>query len=253
MRLGLGLGLTHTRPPQEEGGGGAYTAPAVHFDGATSFQSVDPITVTDSAQGFFSFWLKPAVDESGMAFLHNDQFIVNSSGGGIHIELADEEYNSYLYLDSMGDPVITNAAWNHILIAWDTNFNPGSRRVALYVNDDQVMLDPGDDEGVAFTVGISFEQLFALSYISARTEGDVADAGMWVGSSIVEADSTILEVNRRKFIDASGKPVDPTNWPASPVLKFSGNAAAFATNQGSGGAFALTGGSLTDAGTSPSD
>jgi len=66
-----------------------------------------------------------------------------------------------------------------------------------------------------------------------------------------------IEANRRKFIDAIGKPVFlgsdgslPTG--VAPAMFFSGDSTAFATNRGTGGPFTLTG-SLTNASTSPSD
>lgn len=61
--------------------------------------------------------------------------------------------------------------------------------------------------------------------------------------------------DRRNFIDADGKPVAPTVAIAAygtPTVALIGNASAFLTNQGTGGAFTLTG-SLTNAATSPSD
>lgn len=53
-----------------------------------------------------------------------------------------------------------------------------------------------------------------------------------------------------KFIVA-GVPANPSGFPAGAELLFSGNAAGFVTNQGTGGTFTLTG-TLTDADTSPS-
>lgn len=132
------------------------------------------------------------------------------------------------------------------------NFDAGSRLFAVYVDDAQIDTAGSIDEaGVAFSP--DFLSGGTTKAIDASSNpSDFADYGLWIGSSIVEAGSTILEANRRKFIDADGKPVDPSNWPANPVLKFVGNATEFATNQGSGPAFTVTG-TLTNASTSPSD
>jgi hypothetical protein len=76
-----------------------------------------------------------------------------------------------------------------------------------------------------------------------------------VGASLLTA-GDIPEVSRRLFIDANGKPVDPatatSSLGAAGTILLSGGASMFATNQGSGGAFTLTG-IVTDASTSPSD
>ncbi len=87
--------------------------------------------------------------------------------------------------------------------------------------------------------------------------GDIADFQVWVGTSIVEADNTISTPNRRLFIDASGKPVDPAVAAAAlgpPTVRCSatlgGPASSFATNQGTGGAFTTTG-TLTLSATTP--
>jgi hypothetical protein len=66
-----------------------------------------------------------------------------------------------------------------------------------------------------------------------------------------------VAANRRKFSDASGKPVNlgshgeiPTG--TSPFYFFSGDHTSFPTNQGTGDTFSLTG-TLTDATSSPSN
>jgi hypothetical protein len=84
---------------------------------------------------------------------------------------------------------------------------------------------------------------------------DLADLRIMPGVSLLDGGGDIPEATRRMFIDADGKPVDPAVVTAAlgaPCILFSGDAAAFATNQGTGGAFTLTG-TLTDASTSPSD
>jgi hypothetical protein len=97
--------------------------------------------------------------------------------------------------------------------------------------------------GLPFVVGSNlFNFGVDWSYV-----GDMAD--LWVAPGTFIDFSNVA--NRRKFIDADGKPVDPTNFPASAIL-FSGDASTFGTNQGTGGSFTLTG-TLTDATSSPSN
>jgi hypothetical protein len=81
---------------------------------------------------------------------------------------------------------------------------------------------------------------------------DVADVQIWLGTFIDPS----VNGNILKFVDVDGKPVDPAVAAAAfgqQTFLFSGDSTAFATNQGSGGACALTGTALTDASTSPSD
>ncbi len=81
--------------------------------------------------------------------------------------------------------------------------------------------------------------------------GDMADVWVAPGVSLLDGAGLIPEATRRLFISATGKPVDPSGFPASAML-FSGNAASFGTNQGTGGAFTTTG-TLTNSSSSPSD
>ena len=79
----------------------------------------------------------------------------------------------------------------------------------------------------------------------------MADLMMWPGTYL----DFSVEANRRLFISAAGKPVDPAVAVAAlgtPIVRFSGPTASWHTNKGSGGGFTENG-ALTDASTSPSD
>ncbi len=85
--------------------------------------------------------------------------------------------------------------------------------------------------------------------------GDVADFRIMPGVSLLDGSGDIPLAKRRLFVDAGGKPVDPavaTTALGTPCILFSGDAAGFPVNQGTGGAFTLTG-TLTNASTIPSD
>lgn len=148
------------------------------------------------------------------------------------------------------NPGAAAATWLHVLVSVDTNHAEGLKIAKLYINDVDVTLvvtDNGDafdmvGNGVPFWVG---------NDASGEDPFDVADLWLAPGVSLLNGGGDIPEATRRLFIDADGKPVDPSGFPASAML-FSGDAAAFQTNQGTGGALTLTG-SLTDASTSPSD
>lgn len=244
------------------GGGGSYAADAVHSDGSAKLMSADVLTgVSSSSTGFMITWVKPGLIVGASLLKESDDYAVirfaSPSGeppyedSFLHIEFGDEPYSNYITLNS--DNAILLDQWNSILLAWDTNYAAGSRRIAIYVNDELVSYTTGDDEGDAFEVFWGSDSVWVLLEQVSHPAYDFSDTGLWIGSSIVEAGGIISEVNRRKFVTADNKPVDPSNWPASPVVKFVGDASTFATNQGSGGEFALTNGTLTDADNSPSD
>jgi hypothetical protein len=248
--------MSNRRDRLEAGGADAYSAPAVHFDQTTLIVRASALSGSDSPAGIISTWVKFAGNFNAILFLNNDvtfSYRLLPSEMLFVLEAAPEDFNSYVYGEAdLSGTTLTE--WFHFLVSWDFNFAPASRRVAVYINDAPVSFGFVEDAGAAFSpwlIGPTDQEVFGRSV--SPFLGDFADYGMWLGSGIAEADNTITEVNRRKFISAAGKPVDPSNWPASPLLKFSGDAASFATNQGSGGAFTVSAGALTDAGTSPSD
>lgn len=109
-------------------------------------------------------------------------------------------------------------------------------------------IDAGDDS--AFDMGFN-SKTFGIPYYGANFNMDMADVQMWIGT---QTDFSI-EANRRLFIDASGKPVDPAVATAAlgqQTVLMSGDKDTFGINQGSGGSFDSTG-TLTNATTSPSD
>jgi hypothetical protein len=91
---------------------------------------------------------------------------------------------------------------------------------------------------------------FGDDSFSEGTIMDVADVWIAPGVSLLSG-GDISVANRRKFIAANGKPVNPSNWPSS-AIQWYGNKDAFPTNHGTGGASTLNG-SLTNAASSPSD
>ena len=230
-----------------------YVAQAVHLNG-NSYLNSDALDVEANPFGMISVWAKiPA--SSGTDFLNGSGgniIIKYDSGDGVGIELwsADGSSKVAAYIDS---PALTLGVWNHFLVAWDMDHVAGSRRLAVYINDVQISISGFLSEtGSAFSPDFTSGGPMQAAWTSHSAAVDFADFSLWVGSTIVAADGTISETNRRKFIDASGKPVDPSNWPANPIIKFCGDASTFPVNAGTGGAFTLTG-TLTNASTSPSD
>lgn len=249
--------------PDEGGGGEPYVAEAVTLAEGTSIDRDGGLVgVVDGPTGFVSHWVKPNVLSTGVDFLFGTggNFEIRVENGGVGESVLQTYFGNvegelFQTNDSTEDAMVFGQ-WNHLLVAWDVGHEGAEKLLAAYLNDAKIAtaFDPfGSTE--SFNVDYSSANIF--SFISRgtgnfETLNSASDSGLWLNTSILESDGTISEINRRKFIDTLGKPADPANWPANPVIKFIGNAASFATNQGSGGAFAVTG-SLTDADTSPSD
>jgi hypothetical protein len=236
-----------------------YVAKAVHFNGSTYLANLDGLTVADSQTGSFSFWLKDAPLNAVVFFVENTSstplncFGLDFESGqlvftGEDDVTAQDGFARRWATDAMyvGDIL---PGWHHFVGGFDASVAPA--RSALYV--DRVLVS----EVLQFPNGVPFSMpllgikagLGALETGGSPFTGDMAD--VWVSTENILSDTDdIVGAVLDKFITGSGKPVDPVNFPSGFAL-FSGDASTFA-NQGTGGAFVLTG-TLTDASTSPSD
>jgi hypothetical protein len=146
-------------------------------------------------------------------------------------------------------------------VSWNTNFAAGTRLFQVAVDGVLQSETINTDSGVAFdtpytsllswAVGASGNSTDATESVTLIYFGDMANLLFWAGlyTDLTSPASIPL------FINGLGKPVDPATAIGSlgtPTCAFIGDAAAFVTNQGSGGTFTVTG-TITDAGTSPSD
>ncbi len=233
-------------------GGGGYTAAAVHFDGSAWLARATLTGVTDSAFISSSHWVKRAVG-AATYYLYdfdpagNEAPALNITvAGGISF-VAYNGTDIFLWNSDLG-VVPDDGLWHSILVAVDTNHAMGDKVIQVYVDDVAVIGTVSSENSGAFSSTMAAVK-FAMPDTTedqAVLVGDLAD--VWIAPDVF-VDFTV-DANRRFFIAADGKPVDPSGFPASAVL-FSGDATGFATNLGTGGSFTLTG-SLTNASTSPS-
>ncbi len=244
--------------------GAGYIAKAVNFDGATYLSRDTGFVATNGPRGFFSFWAKAAPDTPGFyqGLLETAGFCVDLRplinlpiDHAVGMILAEPTFTNWIdFVTPNG--VYEDDEWYGVLMAWDVDFDAGSRRLAIYVGDAPTMLTSVEDAGVAFDINYQDAPVYVGVFSPpAASTGDLADLFFNTTTSIVETDGTITEANRRNFIDALGKPVDPAVAVAAygaPTLLMSGGASGFAVNQGTGGDFVVTG-TLTDASTSPSN
>ena len=235
-------------------GGGSYHADAVHFDGSTWLAISSLTSVTDSPFISSSHWVSlPAYNAGYLLYdfdpAGNEAPALSIGNNG---QILFFTYNGSQYFGWASDDIgviPADSTWHNILVAIDTNHLSGAKIAQVYV-DDVIVTGSWTTDHASTCTALMAGLKFAVPDTTEDTLvyiGDMAD--VWVAPDAFLDFS--VEANRRKFISASGKPVNPSGFPASAVL-FSGNASTFGINQGTGGAFTLTG-TLTNAGTSPSD
>lgn len=248
------LARSHRHHEVPAGGGGDYTASAVHFDGS-AWLGCNSLVATDNGLLSFVFWEKiAAADYSAATILVSDPnafetYVVGTASGAnrsFQARVNDGGANT-------GGPDAIGAGfppdqWNCVIVTLDSQAGTGK----VYRGDTDVSAGWAADTG--FSGAFNGLPFFVGGDGGGGTTGDFADIRIMPGVSLLTT-GDISEATRRLFIDAGGKPVNPAVATAAlgaPCILFSGNAAAFPTNQGTGGAFTLTG-SLTNASSSPSD
>lgn len=243
-----------------------YAAKAVHLAGNTRLTKAGFSNVSDSSYGILSWWWKPPTPSATYGFITNSNGDANISAitgaygtGAYYFDAYSLDQNSHIGVPSVNSS-INWGNWQHTLMSWDVNHAVNERIIQIYVDDALSLQAPMGgtyyDEGfgpacqLAWATGGYSYTFFGDNGIGSILTGDLADFYLKVTDSFYDLS---VEANRRKFIDASKKPVDPVNFPAGALVLLTGDASSFATNQGVGGAFTLVGDAFTDAATSPSD
>jgi len=234
---------------------GGYHASAVHFAGdGNTYLNIASLTAPGDSTGFcsYSLWFNGTSWANGSAMFVADPENNYTSDLETRILATVHETRS-IFADAtdantiFASTNVVSAGWHNLLVSVQTNLGVGSKILQMYL-DDISSISAIADTHAAFLMtynGKSFwigDDGFSDSY-----SGDLAD--VWIAPGVFVDFS--VTANRRKFISAAGKPVDPSGFPASAML-FSGNATGFLVNQGTGGAFTANG-TITNASTSPSD
>lgn len=252
-------------------GGSAYTAKAVHFDGAVKLINA-AVASSDSGVASFAQWFRVATfpDQYYVTFSVDPSGAVNPGGGNnttfniqangtIEPTFGPGANNDYYGLIS--SPT-TTLAWHHVMATVDFRKDPPLIR--MREDDVDVDLSGADDGRSGFLTTSSKVDFNGLPlWVGSDDDspdlggpfpftGDMADFWIAPGVSLLDETGDIPLATRRLFIDGSGKPVNPSGFPAGGAVLLSGDHTTFATNQGTGGAFTVTG-TLTNATTSPSD
>lgn len=256
------------------GGGGAYTAEAVHIDDAT-FLKIDSLTAADSPYLTFALffrctpaWINVASSFALIDFYPaGDEDIIGFNPAVMAAKFSasfdDNPGNgqSFAY-DATGTPTpsVFDSSWHSLVVSMDFNHDGNAKLGAAYL--DRVLQAPGGSSGHDDKPAFSFKFSGAPVGVPDTTEDypvlpemDLSVYQLFVGTKIVQDDNTILTADLNNFVTVDNKPVNPATAAlayGSPTILFAGDHTGFATNQGTGGAFTLTG-ALTNATTSPSD
>ncbi|WLA80286.1 hypothetical protein [Bradyrhizobium elkanii] len=246
------------------GGGGPYHASAVHFDGTAQLH-LDSLLATDSRYVGVVLWQKYAradittqgtvwvidpVNDYNTFYEPDIQGLTSPDNVQVFVGFWDYGANNGIKVGATSDgSTLIPDVWNCIIIAADTQAG-----IIKVYNRDIDITPPTLANFTPSVTGFNGHPFYFGGDASVGIIGDVAEFRLMVGANLLTA-GDISEATRRLFVDASGKPVDPSTATASlgaPTVLFSGDASTFAVNQGAGGAFTLAG-TLTNATTSPSD
>lgn len=228
------------------GGGGGFHMDAIHLDGSTALFTNEILT-TDSGDLSFVFIGKFAEENGDSTVWVSDPvstyetFCVYDPAHG-----DPTTFRSSFLGDSLAQAETTTPftpdVWHCVICTVKTNAAAGLKKFKMYDGDTDMSAtfdDFGDGSFLTAVAGLPF--FFAWDGFEEGIVWDVALFRFMPGISLLTG-GDIAEATRRLFIDADGKPVDPAVATAelgAGCVLFTGDAASFGTNQGTGGAFSV--------------
>lgn len=242
----------------------SLTVDAADFDGTNDDLGRATLTAqANSKSGIFSVWLRPDALANVNIFDGLDTGVFSTAFNMLISNVAAGDWD-LLLLTTAGATVIdyrctaggrlTTGAWQNILCSWDAS----TTTLHMYRNDVDAK-GAGIINNAEACHGIVDE--WSVGDFSGggggRYDGGMAELYFAPGQYI----DLSVEANRRKFISATGKPVDLGSTGATPTgtaplvylhLSDGETANNFAVNRGTGGNFTVTGALGTYA-SSPSD
>ena len=237
-----------------------YHVNAVHFDGS-SYLAIGSLGATNSSQYGFSLWLRFSGGTTGFNLTWGHDTLgtnrpaaafsqVNPGEFYIIFEVGANKFEVHSNL------VLTPNVWHHVMGAFDTNMLPASRQAKIYVDGVQGQI-LSVNTGAAFSSVYNLKDMrFGADQYGDKQIADFAEVVIAPGQNWLTS-GDITPAFRNLFRDPStGKPANLATYISTigqPSVFFSGNAATFPINKGWGGGFAVIGGGLTNASTSPSD
>lgn len=267
-KLGQSVSGTHTPPQVVAQVLATHAVANFAVDGASFDGTNDYLTrgagftgASDSSRLLLSFWYRTSSFAADCLIIGSaaDLVGVGSFGGDYQIYVNDPLGSSQLLITAtISSEWPADGNWHHVLVAIDTNFSAGNKIAQIYL-DDAPLSSTVNDTSAAFSIDFTQTNWSVGGYVDSQFKftGDLAEV-FYAPGQILDLSIT---ANRRKFIDASGKPVDlgadgSTPTGTMPVLYLhlddGETANNFATNAGSGGGMTVNG-ALATSGASPSD
>lgn len=236
------------------GGAPPYAAVTTNFDGTNDWLSrASGLTsAVDGKLGTLSFWIdKIQADGQSRGILRDTagRLQINHTSGNL-IQIVGQSSGGTTNLTLISTSQIAAAGgWYHILASWDLLNGLGH----LYINDADVRAgSPTLNNGL---IDYTTADLGIYSNVGGTSKFQ-CDATEFYFNFVEYVDITV-EANRRKFIDAAGKPVDlgadgSTPTGSQPIIYLKNPHTSYEVNLGYGGDF-IANGSLTAGSSSPSD
>jgi Concanavalin A-like lectin/glucanases superfamily len=163
--------------------------------------------------------------------------------GSVNFQILNSSGSAGVMIASAASQM-TDDGWHHLFVSLDANHAAGAKLMNLYL-DGANIFDAGNssDANAAFNIGVN-GKAFGIPTNSAGLSGDstrLAFYDVWIALGQYVDPSNIS-----KFRTASGHPADlgtdgSTPTGLVPTFYFTGGAASFPTNRGSGPAMTLNG------------
>jgi hypothetical protein len=247
-------------------GAPAFTVDAADFDGTNDNllrSSALTGTNSDSKTGWMVFWFKPDDQGSGvdpdMLFSCEDasgEFIFGVQYDTLTLALFGATAGGSLtVLEVEADIPPSTSAWQCCLFSWDQS----AAVCHLYIGDtNHIGGSTLTNTNVSYSTITRLQVGGEAAFPGQRINSGVAEFSWAPGQSIIDFS---VEANRRKFIGADGKPVNPGSTGSTPTgtapkiylhLDDGEAPANFATNRSGNGDFSVVG-ALTTYASSPAD
>lgn len=233
---------------------GAGTS-AAEFDGTNDYLTKTGLTgAADGGKGIISLWVNTDTDGTAPA--------IYDQNGQSHVQITIDASNRFsiltsdstgvqapIFMRSSTDSVLAADGWVHILASWDCTL--ATPEYHLYISDVEDANTLGSPQQANIDYTESTYILMARDAAAGKFDGCVAEFYF----NQAEFLDFSVEANRRKFIDASGKPVSlgdngETPTGTSPIIYLKDPYDSFEINSGTGGDFTVVG-ALTECADAP--
>lgn len=232
----------------------SYRAQGINFDGSSAYLLHSDVMAgqSDGKLGLVSGWMRRAATGSNHSMIYSQgQRTAVRFDSSDRLEIITREPVTGIGLQLVTtDTYTSTSTWYHILASWDL----ASATYHLYVNDavpSAMTTETLNNVDQGYGANANNWAVGAQPNAGGKMNGDLADI-LWWHDKLLDLSSS---ANRRLFINASGKPVNPRvaiESQGAPDIGMYGTLAAWEVNKGTGGGFTENG-TITAAATSPSD